>query len=125
MVHYLKIQSAYFEAVLDGSKPFDVRRFETGDVLLLQEWKNVLLTEVEEAQLTAKIMQTWERFHIDGNEEARSAALRTAFGARRVAYTGRVCAREVTYVLRDPDGEWWQPGIVVLGIRPVEEACDD
>lgn len=130
MVHYLNIQSVYFAAVLDGTKPFDVRRedvrrFETGDVLLLQEWQNVPLTEGEEAQLTVKIMQTWERFHVDGNEEARSAALRAAFGARRVAYTGRICVRKVTYVLRDPDGDWLQPGIVVLGIRPVADACDD
>lgn len=41
-------------------------------------------------------------------------------------YTGRVCIREVTHVLRDPQGQWLQPGVVVLSIRPLggEDAND-
>lgn len=42
MLHELKCLPAYFAAVCDGSKPFEVRRadrpFADGDVLLLHEW---------------------------------------------------------------------------------------
>jgi hypothetical protein len=41
--HTLKTWPEYFDAVADGSKPFDVRRadrdFAVGDVLLLQRWE--------------------------------------------------------------------------------------
>jgi hypothetical protein len=39
--HILKVQPPYFEAILDGSKPFEVRRndraYQRGDTLLLWE----------------------------------------------------------------------------------------
>lgn len=40
--HYLKIAPAYFAAVAEGRKPFEVRKddrgFQVGDVLVLNEW---------------------------------------------------------------------------------------
>lgn len=40
--HELKVQPPYFDALLDGSKTFEVRRndrgFQRGDVLLLREF---------------------------------------------------------------------------------------
>jgi hypothetical protein len=43
--HHLKCWVSYFGAVLDGSKPFEVRRddrgFEVGDELLLREYHRV------------------------------------------------------------------------------------
>ncbi len=42
MTHYLKTLKEYFEAIEDGSKPFEVRYndrgFRTGDTLVLKEW---------------------------------------------------------------------------------------
>jgi ASC-1-like (ASCH) protein len=41
-IHELKIWRRYFEAVVDGSKTFEVRRddkqFEVGDLIDLREW---------------------------------------------------------------------------------------
>lgn len=40
--HYLKILPEYFWAVIQGSKPFEVRKndrdYQVGDLLELQEW---------------------------------------------------------------------------------------
>ena len=74
-VHKLKILPMYFNAVLDGSKPFEVRKeddrtYTVGDELLLKEY----LTE--------------------GYYEETDKA----------EYTGRFCHRKITYKLKLPDG---------------------
>lgn len=44
ILHRLKLQRAYFDDVLSGRKPFEIRiddrnpRFEEGDVVLFEEW---------------------------------------------------------------------------------------
>lgn len=44
MTHKLKILPKYFEAVVDGSKTFEIRRndrdYKVGDILILQEWSD-------------------------------------------------------------------------------------
>jgi hypothetical protein len=86
MIHYLKTWPKFYEAVLDGTKTFEVRRFDrdfkVGDVLHLQEFNP--LTET---------------------------------------FTGRTCAREVSYILTG--GQFGiEPGHVVMGIRPLKENTD-
>lgn len=86
MTHDLKLRRDYFDAVADGTKPFelrqeDTRTFAVGDVLVLHE------------------------------------VIPTDLGC---SYTGRTLTREVTYVLRDPEHRWLQPGVVALSLRAVE-----
>ena len=44
MTHELKILPEYFEQVIAGNKPFEIRRndryYRVGDKLLLKEWDN-------------------------------------------------------------------------------------
>ena len=58
MTHALKTWPEYFKAIEDGSKTFEVRKFDrqfkVGDILLLQEWDN--LTGQYTGNETAKVI---------------------------------------------------------------------
>lgn len=82
--HELKVWRAYFQALADGRKPFEVRSiadrdFRVGDTLVLREW-----CPVEQE------------------------------------YTGRVCEREVTYVLAYCPEFGVMDGFAVLGLRAAQ-----
>lgn len=48
MTHDLKCWVGFFEAVLDGRKPFEIRkndrRYRVGDILHLREWDPIKMT---------------------------------------------------------------------------------
>ncbi len=101
MTHTLKTFPEYFEAVLSGAKPFEVRReddktFAVGDTLILREWDFNRLPESVRAWYGALSRDTLDALSAD-------------------AYTGRECSVTVTYVLRGFIG--LEPGYAVLGIR--------
>jgi hypothetical protein len=91
MEHELKAWMPYYESVLSGEKPFEVRKndrgFQRGDVLLLREWD-------------------------------QRKAERESLASADSHYTGRRCKRVVTYVLT---GESFgiRDGYCVLGLREV------
>lgn len=95
-VHSLKVEPPYFDALLDGSKPFEVRRndraYQRGDRLRLREWHAALAG-------------------VEGCQECRRVA-------KREHFTGREVDRTVTYVYA-ADPRWPHalgPGVVVLGL---------
>ncbi len=91
MIHHLKILPQYFQAIVQGEKPFELRReddrrFARGDVLVLRE-VNPELFEMAEATHDETLL-----------------------------YTGRSVTVEIA---GDPirDTTWLQPGVAALGIR--------
>jgi len=45
MIHELKTWKNFFDAILDGRKPFDVRKndrdFKVGDIIIFREWNTI------------------------------------------------------------------------------------
>jgi hypothetical protein len=66
MTHALKITSEYFDAILDGSKTFEVRKndrpFKKDDAIILQEWHetNEKYTGNEWHGIITYILDSWE-----------------------------------------------------------------
>jgi|GEM_PF-728157 len=98
VAHELKCWPPYFEEVLTGRKPFEVRKiedrwFKVGQTILLREYDGSLKQREPET---------------DG-------------------YTGRTCLRRITYILGDGDWGI-EKGTVVLGLastQPVSESPGD
>ena len=93
MIHELKCEKQYFEAVASGKKTFEVRHndrpFMVGDYLALNE---VIVTAESYAD----------------NMPAKQCT----------EYTGRCCLVEVVYILDDKAGRFLQDGYVCMAIRP-------
>ncbi len=94
--HVLKVEQPYFDALVDGTKPFEVRRndraYQRGDTLRLREWGPVPCTR---------------------------PYCRDTHG---IGFTGRDCRRLITY-LYSGDPRWPAAigqGFVVLGLGEVE-----
>ena len=109
--HELKILPEYFQAHLDGTKTDELRQeadrtFAVGDVLVLEEW---------EQKADEEVYPLFQANRAKGMDEHAAYV-----EANRIGYTGRTLTREVTYVLRDPDHRWLQPGVVALSLRAVE-----
>jgi len=90
--HDLKVWPEFFDALADGSKPFDLRErrdrdFHVGDRLMLREY----------------VPEGLDRLEAQG-------------------YTGRALVREVSYVLdlAEVCGRAVAPGFVVLGLRDLD-----
>lgn len=103
VAHTLKVEQPYFAALVDGSKPFEVRRndraYQRGDRLLLREWHGALAG-------------------VDGCREC-------ARSGKRDHYTGREVQRWVTYVYAG-DPRWPHAlglGVVVLGLAFACTSC--
>jgi hypothetical protein len=64
-VHKLKTWPMFFEAVVRGTKPFEIRKndrgFEVGDTLILQEWDSTTgeYTGREHRRLVSFVLADW------------------------------------------------------------------
>lgn len=95
-VHSIKVQPPYFDALVDGSKTFEVRpndrSYQAGDVLVLNEW------------------------HPAGFDKENCHTCRN-FSWEPHYTTGRVIRRRVTFVYSgDPRFGGLEPGHVVLAL---------
>ena len=104
-MHDLKTLPVYFDAVLRGDKPFEVRNndrdFQTGDMLHLREWDPSLL----------RCSPPWP-----GTERP------TDLPKDHDGYTGRELFATVSYTLHDPTGKFGlQTNHVVMGLSQVRD----
>lgn len=63
-VHHIKCRPPYFEAVLSGAKPFEVRAddrdYQVGDTLVLKEWSEDMFTGREHRRLVTFVLKDFE-----------------------------------------------------------------
>lgn len=116
MIHALKIWPECFDAVADGTKPFELRReddrtFAVGDVLVLREWR---------PELAVYGMDGWDAIQA-AKDPTSAETLHRHLDAR--GYTAQSITVQVTYILRDE--AWLQPGVACLGIRVLEGRVDN
>lgn len=88
--HELKILPEYFNAVIDGSKTFELRNndrdFQKGDTLILKEYETLFITVGQYG------------------EELK----------RKGGYTGRTIEKQITYVLKDIPGLYKNYAILAI-----------
>jgi hypothetical protein len=100
--HKLKTWPGYYEAIVAGTKTFEVRNndrcFKVGDKLELLEWRP-----------TPGLFAESEPFGSAGS------------------YTGRSTTQEIVYMMESGKGQHFglYPGYAVLGIRPVQSKASE
>ncbi len=125
-VHELKIYPKYFNAILNGSKPFEIRKndrnFHVGDNVLLKEWDNnkysgrTIYAEITYVLgdkfigVTEGYVKNDRNFHVGDN------VLLKEWDNNK--YSGRTIYAEITYVLGDKFIGVTE-GYVVLGIKVI------
>jgi len=110
--HVLKVVPPYFDALVDGSKAFEVRRndraFQCGDLLILREWHSVQPTKGERGGCHSCRNHNWLAHWADESYPLRPG--------------DRTIRRVVTFVYSgDPRFGGIEPGHVVLGLAPSGE----
>lgn len=104
-VHDLKCIPPYFDDILAGRKPFEVRKndrnYEVGDHLRLREWRQPV------------VVPTW-RVPLRLDDEL----VVDVPPPPDDGYTGREVTVEVTYMIGGPS--FLPDGVVAMGIRPVD-----
>ena len=91
MIHHLKIKPEYFKAVIDGSKPFEIRyndrNFQKGDWVILEEY------EGKKKYGICPDIDTCERYAYIYDEEVKNCSLnrKCCYDYEEDIYTGRRC----------------------------------
>lgn len=103
-IHELKTWPAFFQAILDRKKTFEVRSndrdFKLGDVLRLREFVHCQVCAGLGSVAGPRALNNW-----------RTTVACPACGGQS-GYTGRLCDRRVTYIT-----DWEQKdGKVVMGL---------
>jgi hypothetical protein len=110
----LKIWPMFFQAVLEGRKPFEIRKndreFKTGDELMLREW--------DPDKADSMFKERWQKMSTEAQTVEAEEALWVEMKER--CYTGRALRRQITYVIGGQAIEGLQQGYVVLGIPAPE-----
>jgi len=102
MIHELKINPEFFDAVASGIKTFEVRKndrpFRIGDTLVLLEF--------DDSKQTPSLSLG---FNDDSSDPSPAGS----------CYTGRETRKTITYILDDKD--YCLNGFVILGIKHLPE----
>ena len=114
MQHELKTWPSVFQAMLDGDKPFELRKndrdFQIGDELLLKEWKPIH----EERCSYASPYDEQQTDRVDFRCRFCNRGLEDPLEG---SFTGRELRAKVSYVLRHGLFPGLEAGYVVLGLR--------
>jgi hypothetical protein len=94
MMHELKCWPDLFQAMLDGTKPFEARRndrnFQVGDVLLLREWTPADSIHSRLGEYSGREIRAKVTFILHGSENNQKTGIGEGFcvmGIKRIETT--------------------------------------
>lgn len=94
MEHELKTDAGFFQAVIDGQKPFEIRRndrnYQVGDILVLKETKYP------------------------------GYAMNACQDSAPLVYTGRKTRRRITYIMPPQEAYGLTYGFIAMTTEPVD-----